>query len=222
MIFTQSAFRSLLYYTVINAVKADFVLRERSAFKDKLGKQVASDLITVYDDGLMDGGLLARKFDGEGVACQKTAIIEKGVLKNFLYDNYSANKAQTTSTGNAARSGGESYACTPVLEANNFVFSPGNQSSDELVGEINNGLIVYGVQGAHSSNPESGEFSVVATPVWKIENGAVTHALRDVMITGVFFDVLKNVSGLGNNVRQLGQLVAPWIKVENVKAVGAL
>ena len=222
VIFTQSAFRSLLYNTVINAVKADFVLRERSAFKDKLGKQVASELVTVYDDGLLEAGLLTRKFDGEGVACQKTAVIQKGVLQNFLYDNYSANKAQTKSTGNAARSGGESYACTPVLEANNFVFGSGNQSPDELVGEINNGLIVYGVQGAHSSNPESGEFSVVATPVWKIENGVVTHALRDVMITGVFFDVLKNVSSLGNNVRQLGQLVAPWIKVENVKAVGAL
>lgn len=222
VIFTQSAFRSLLYHTVINAVKGDFVLRERSAFKDKLDKQVASELVTVYDDGIMDSGLLTRKFDGEGVPCQKTAVIQKGVLKNFLYDNYSANKAKTKSTGNAARSGGESYSSTPVLEANNFVFNKGNQSPDQLIGEIKDGLIVYGVQGAHSSNPESGEFSVVATPVWKIQNGTVTHALRDVMITGVFFDVLKNISGLGNNTRQLGQLVAPWIKVENVKAVGAL
>jgi PmbA protein len=222
VIFTQSAFRSLLYHTVINAVKADFVLRERSAFKDKLGEQVASELVTVYDDGIMTNGLLTRKFDGEGVACQKTPVIQKGVLQNFLYDNYSANKAQTTSTGNAARSGGESYASIPVLEANNFVFNKGNQTPEELIGELSNGLIIYGVQGAHSSNPESGEFSVVATPVWKIENGAVTHALRDVMVTGVFFDVLKNVSGLGDNVRQLGQLVAPWIKVENVKVVGAL
>ena len=222
VIFTQAAFRSLLYYTVINAVKGDFVLRERSAFKDKVGKQVTSEIVTVFDDGLLDGGLLTRKFDGEGVPCQKTTVIENGVLKNFLYDNYSANKAGTQSTGNASRSGGESYASTPVLEANNFVFSSGNQTPDQLVSEIKNGLIVYGVQGAHSSNPESGEFSVVATPVWKIENGVVTHALRDVMLTGVFFDVMKNISGFGNNVRQLGQFVAPWIKVESIKAVGAL
>ena len=222
VIFTQSAFRALLHYTVINAVKADFVLRDRSAFKDKIGKNVASEIVSVYDDGLLAWGLLTRKFDGEGVPCQKTTVIENGVLKNFLYDNYSANKAGTKSTGNASRSGGESYASTPVLEANNFVFSSGNQTPDQLVSEIKNGLIVYGVQGAHSSNPESGEFSVVATPVWKIENGVVTHALRDVMLTGVFFDVMKNISGLGNNVRQLGQFVAPWIKVESIKAVGAL
>jgi len=222
VIFTQSAFRPLLYYTVINAVKADFVLRDRSAFKYKLGKNVASEIVTVCDDGLLEGGLLTRKFDGEGVPCQKTAVIENGVLKNFLYDNYSANNSGTKSTGNASRSGGESYASTPVLEVNNFVFSSGTQTTDQMINQIQNGLIVYGVQGAHSSNPESGEFSVVATPVWKIENGTVTHALRDVMLTGVFFDVLKNISGLGNNVRQLGQFVAPWVKVESIKAVGAI
>ena len=192
------------------------------AFKDKLGERVASELVTVYDDALMEGGLLTGKFDGEGVPSQTTAVIQKGVLKNFLYDNYNANKANTKSTGNASRSGGESYASTPVLEANNFVFNNGNQTPDQLISEIKNGLIVHGVQGAHSSNPESGEFSVVATPVWKIENGTVTHALRDVMLTGVFFDVLQNISAMGNNIRQLGQLVAPWIKVENVKVVGAL
>jgi PmbA protein len=207
---------------VINAVKADFVQRERSAFKDKIGEQVASELVTVHDDGLLDGGLLTSKFDGEGVPCQKTAVIEKGVLKNYLYDNYSANRAGVKSTGNATRSGRAGYSSTPVLEASNFAFKKGNQSAEELVAEVKEGLIVYGVQGAHSSNPESGEFSVVATPVWKIENGNVAYAVRDVMLAGVFFDVLKNVSGLGNNVRQLGQLVAPWIRVEDVRAVGRL
>ncbi|PVX24616.1 MAG: hypothetical protein CW691_07060 [Candidatus Bathyarchaeum sp.] len=220
VIFTQAAFRSLLYYTLINAVKADYVQRERSAFKDKIGQKVASELVTVHDDGLLEGGLLTSKFDDEGVPCQKTAVIEKGVLKNFLYDNYTANKAGVKSTGNASRSGGASYASTPVLSANNFTFQKGNKSAEELVGEVNDGLIVYGVQGAHSSNPESGEFSVVATPAWKIENGSVAYAVRDVMLTGVFFDVLKNVSALGSNVRKLGQLVAPWIRVEDVRAVG--
>jgi PmbA protein len=220
VIFTQAAFRSLLYYTVINAVKAEYVQRDRSAFKDKIGEQVASELVTVYDDGLLEGGLLTRKFDCEGVPSQKTSVIEKGILRNFLYDNYTANKAKTESTGNASRSGLAPYSSTPVLAANNFTFKKGNKTPEELVGEVKEGLIVYGVQGAHSSNPESGEFSVVATPVWKIEGGEVAYAVRDVMLTGVFFDALKNVSALGNNVRKMGQLVAPWIRVENVKAVG--
>ena len=220
MIFTQAAFRSLIYYTLINAVKADYVQRERSALKDKIGEKVASELVTVYDDGLLDGGLLTRKFDGEGVPCQKTLVIDKGVLKNFLYDNYTANKAGAESTGNASRTGLSSYASTPVLEASNFTFKGGDRTAEELVGEVEEGLLVYGLQGAHSSNPESGEFSVVATPVWKIEGGNVAYAVRGAMLTGVVFDVLRNVSALGNNVRKLGQLVAPWIRVENVRAVG--
>jgi PmbA protein len=220
VIFTQAAFRSLIYYTLINAVKADYVQRERSALKDKIGEKVASELVTVYDDGLLDGGLLTRKFDGEGVPCQKTLVIDKGVLKNFLYDSYTANKAGAESTGNASRTGLAPYASTPVLEASNFAFKGGDRTAEELVGEVDDGLLVYGVQGAHSSNPESGEFSVVATPVWKIEGGDVVYAVRGVMLTGVVFDVLRNVSALGSNVRKLGQLVAPWIRVKDVRAVG--
>jgi PmbA protein len=156
------------------------------------------------------------------VPCQKTSVIEKGVLKNFIYDNYTAKNAGVPSTGNAFRSGLAPYSSTPVLEASNFTFEKGNKTEEQLVAEVGEGLIVYGVQGAHSSNPESGEFSVVATPVWKIENGSVSYAVRDVMLTGVFFDVLKNISAMGSNVRNLGQLVAPWIRVKNVRAVGRL
>jgi PmbA protein len=221
VIFTQVAFRSLLYFTLINAVKADYVQRERSVLQDKIGEKVASDLVTVYDDGLLEGGLLTGKFDGEGVPCQKTLVIEKGILKHFLYDNYTANRIGVESTGNASRTGFVPYASTPVLEASNFVVNRGKRAPEDLIGGVEEGLIVYGVQGAHSSNVESGEFSVVATPVWKIEGGSVVHPIRGVMLTGIIFDVLKNVSALGNNVRKIGQLVAPWIRVENIKVVGS-
>ncbi len=222
VIFTQVAFGSLLYHTALNAVKADYVQRERSPFKDKIGEQVASDEVTVTDNGLLEGGLLTSKFDGEGVPCQKTQVLNKGVLKNYLYDNYTAKKAGIVSTGNASRSGIAPYGSTPILDASNFVFKEGNKTPEELVSEVKDGLIVYGVQGAHSSNPESGEFSVVATPVWKVENGCVVYPVRNIMLTGVFFDVLKNISALSNNTRKLGQLVAPWIRVENVRSIGRL
>ncbi len=220
VIFAQAAFRSLLSYTLINAVKADYVQRERSALKDKIGEKVASDLVTVYDDGLLEGGLLTRKFDAEGVPCQKTLVIDKGVLRNFLYDSYTAHKVEAESSGNASRTGLVPYASTPALEASNFRFKGGDVTAEELVGEVDEGLLVFGVQGAHSSNPESGEFSVVATPAWKIEGGDVVYAVRQVMLTGVVFDVLRSVSALGSNIRKLGQLVAPWIRVENVRAIG--
>ncbi|MDH5391235.1 MAG: TldD/PmbA family protein [Candidatus Bathyarchaeota archaeon] len=220
VIFTQPALDALLYYTLINAVKADYVQRERSALKGKVGEAVTSNLVTIHDDGLLDGGLQTWKFDGEGVPSQKTPVIEKGVLKHFLYDNYTANKVGVESTGNAFRGGLAPYTFTPVLEATNFTFTQGNKSPENLINEIDDGLVVYGVQGAHSSNPESGEFSVVATPAWKIEKGSVAHAVKGAMLAGTIFDVLRSVSALGNNTRKIGQLVAPWIRVENVKVIG--
>ena len=83
LILTQFALQDLLAYTLINAVRADNVQRNQSPFKDKLGEKVASDNLTIYDDGLFPGGLRTWAFDGEGVPHQKTAVIEKGILTQF-------------------------------------------------------------------------------------------------------------------------------------------
>jgi len=220
VLFIQPAFHALLYYTLINAVKADYVQRERSALKGKIEQKIASDFVTIHDNGLLEGGLQTWKFDGEGVSSQKTLVVEKGVLKHYLYDNYTAKKIGVESTGNAFRGDLASYAFTPVLEATNFTFAAGNKSPENLTNEIDDGLIAYGVQGAHSSNPESGEFSVVATPAWRIKKGSLAYAVKGAMLAGTIFDVLKNISAVGNNVRKVGRLVAPWIRVENVKVIG--
>ena len=217
VVFTQSAFQELLYFTLINAVKADYVQRNQSTFKGKIGEKVASEIVTIYDDGLFNGGLRTWKFDGEGVPQQKTLIIEKGVLCNFIYDNYTAKKEGKESTGNATRAG---YLSTPNIEATNFHFICGNKSPEELISEVDEGLLVYYLQGAHSSNPASGDFSVVTTPAWKIENGEIAYATKGAMLAGNIFQVLKNISALADNERKIGQLVAPWVLVENVKVIG--
>lgn len=217
VIFAHYAFQELLYFTLINAVKADFVQRNQSAFKGKIGEKVASEIVTVYDDGLLEGGLRSWKSDSEGVPQQKTLIVEKGVLRSFIYDNYTAKKEGKKSTGNATRAG---YLSTPNVEATNFHFVSGNKSPEQLISEVDDGLLVYYLQGAHSSNPASGEFSVVATPAWKIKNGTIIYPIKGAMLAGNIFDVLKNVSALANNERKIGQLVAPWVLVEDVKVIG--
>jgi PmbA protein len=217
LILTQFALQDLFAYTIVNAIRADNVQRNQSPFKDKLGQKVVSDNLTIYDDGLFQNGLRTWTFDGEGVPHQKTKIIEKGVLKNFLYDNFSAQKEGKQSTGNAARAG---YLSTPSIDTTNFHIIPGNITSEKMISEVEDGLIIYYLQGAHSSNPISGEFSVVATPAWKIENGEIVHCSRGVMLAGNIFEVLKNVSLVGNNERQMGQLISPWIQVENVRVIG--
>ena len=217
LLFTQFALQELLYYTLINAVKADSVERNQSPFKEKLNTKVGSDAITIIDDGLLPGGLRTGIFDGEGVPHQKTPVIEKGVLKNFLYDNYTAKKQGRESTGNASRAG---YLSTPSIETTNFHILPGTKSADQMLSEVDDGLMVSYLQGAHSSNPVSGEFSVVATPAWRIRNGKIENATRGVMLAGNIFELLKNVSLVGSNERKMGQLVAPWLIVENVRVIG--
>jgi PmbA protein len=217
LILTQFALQELLYFTLINAIKADNIQRNQSFFKGKIGEKVASDAVTIYDDGLFRGGLRTATFDGEGTPCQKTLLIERGVLRNFLYDNYAAKREGKESTGNASRAG---YLSTPDIEATNFHVMPGTESADQLMNETDEGLMVYFLQGAHSSNPVSGEFSVVATPAWKIKKGEVVHCSRGVMLAGNIFEVLKNVRVVANNERKMGQLVSPWILVENVRVIG--
>jgi PmbA protein len=217
LVLTQFALQELLHYTLINAVKADNVQRNQSPFKDKVGEKVASENVTIFDNGLFPAGLRTWKFDGEGVPNQKTALIEKGVLRGFLYDNYTAKKEGLESTGNATRAG---YLSTPSIGTTNFHITPRNKTPDQLMSEVDDGLIIYYLQGAHSSNPVSGEFSVVATPAWKIRKGEIKHATRGVMLAGNIFEVLKNVSVVANNERKLGQLVAPWLLVENVRVIG--
>jgi PmbA protein len=217
LILTPFALQGLLYFTLINAVKADNVQRNQSPLKDMIGEKVASEQVTIYDDGLFPGGLRTWVFDGEGVPQQKTPLIEKGVLKGFLYDNYAAKKENLESTGNASRAG---YLSTPSIDATNFHITPGNKTPDELIREVDDGLIIYYLQGAHSSNPISGEFSVVATPAWKIKKGEIAHATRGVMLAGNIFEAFKNVSIVANNERKMGQLIAPWILVENIRVIG--
>ena len=217
LVLTPFALQELLYFTLINAVKADNVQRNQSPFQGRIGEKVASENVTIYDDGLFPSGLRTATFDGEGVPHQKTLLVENGILRNFLYDSYAAKKEGKESTGNAARAG---YLSTPSIEATNFHVMPGGATAEELMGEVDDGLIIYYLQGAHSSNPVSGEFSVVATPAWKIRKGEIAHCSRGVMLAGNIFEVLKNVSLVADNERKMGQLIAPWLLVENVRVIG--
>ncbi|MCW4001316.1 MAG: TldD/PmbA family protein [Candidatus Bathyarchaeota archaeon] len=217
VILTQFALQDLLAYTLMGAVKADSVQRSQSPFKGKIGEQVASENLTVTDDGLYPMGLRTSVFDGEGVPHQKTPIIEKGILRSFLYDNYTARKDGKESTGNASRAG---YLSTPGIETSNFHIPPQSHSAEQMLSEVGDGFIVYYLQGAHSSNPVSGEFSVVASPVFKVKGGEVTHPCRGVMLAGNVFDLLKNISVVGGNQRQMGALIAPWVVVENMRVIG--
>ncbi len=215
VILTEYAVNSLFTYTFVEAIKGDNVVRGKSPYKDKVGSNVASEKITIIDDGLLRNGLYTSMFDGEGVPRRKTTIVEKGILKNFIYDHYWGLRAGKESTGNASRN---DYASTPRVAPSNLVVMPGTYNKNELLKETNKGLLIDGFQGAHSSNPETGEFSVVATPAWFIENGEL-KAVRGVMIAGNLYELLGGVDALTKTSRQVGIIKAPWIRFPKVRVV---
>ncbi len=223
VLFDPIALQWILTYTLVESVKGDVVHRGRSMLKDKVGKQVAASNVNIYDDGTLAGGLYAGKTDMEGVPRQKTPIIEDGVLNKFIYDNYWARLDKKESTGNAGRGGGSlnlpAYCTVPSISPTNIVLTPGTASEQELLKEVKNGYYVRSVQGAHQSNPETGDFSVALAPAWKIENGEIKHAVKGTMIAGNTHQMLQKISVIGKDTRQVGSFIAPKIVVSELNVI---
>lgn len=219
----QFALQSILTHTLVPSLRGDMVHRGRSILRDRVGEEAAGENITLYDDGTIAGGLSSGRMDMEGVPRQRTPIIERGVLRGFLYDNYWARLEGRESTGNAHRGGGglmlPPYGTMPSINPTNLALTPGTATEEELLREVRNGYYVREVQGAHQSNPETGEFSVALAPAWRIRDGEMGHAVKGVMVAGNAYDMIKKISVLGRERRQTGTLIAPKVVVSELRVV---
>ena len=223
VIFDPIALASLLTFTFAEVIRGDMVIRGRSPYRDKIGERVASEKISFYDDGTLPGGIYTGKCDLEGVPRQRTPIIINGILEGFIYDSYWANIAEVESTGNAWRGGGglrlPPYATLPFIQPSNLVLEAKDIVESDLIKEIKNGYYVRDLQGAHQSNPETGEFSVAAVPCWKIENGELKHAVRGVMLAGNVYEIIKNITLVGDRSRQVNFFILPQVAIEGVQVI---
>ena len=186
--------------------------RGRSLWADKIDENVSNRKLTVVDDGLLPYGLGSSPFDAEGIPCQKTMLIDNGVLKNFLYDSYTANKANVESTGNAVRG---SYSNLPSISISNLLVEPGAKSLDDLISEMDKGIIINRFSG--SVAVESGEFSGIAKQASYVENGEMKFPLKETMISGNAFESLKNIVEIGRERRAtMTSVYTPPILVKDV------
>jgi len=205
----------VLFGPVISSMNADNVQRGRSLWADKIDENVSNLNLTVIDDGLLPYGLGSSPFDAEGVPSQKTLLIDNGILKNFLYDSYTANKANTESTGNAVRG---SYSNLPSISISNLLIEPGAKSFDDLVSEIDKGIIINRFSGRVAA--ESGEFSGVAKQASYVEDGEVKFPIRETMISGNAFESLKNIVKIGRERRAtMASIYTPPIIVKDINIV---
>ena len=215
VLFAPDVFASLLNKCLIS-ISGDNVNKNRSLLKDKLNQVIASKKLTVIEDPhCKKYPYFYRSFDDEGVATSKKAIIDKGVLKTFLYNIEAAKSANTTSTGNG-------YGGSQIGVDTSFVYvKPSKKTVDDLLKSINNGIQITDVAGVHSGlNTISGDFSLQASG-FRIENGKITTPVNLITIAGNLFDLLKNVVDVGNDsFLALNGTLTPSVVVKNVAVSG--
>jgi PmbA protein len=214
VIFHPFAFADIIENALAPSLDADNVQKGRSGLIDKIGKELATQELCIYDDGLVDAGIETSTSDEEGVPSQHTTVIEKGVLQTYLYDSYTAGKAGVKSTGNSSRS---AYTSPPAVGLRNFII---DYPKTDVVADTKSGVFVNTVIGAHTANSISGDFSVEARNAFTIKDGALDKPVKSLMISGNVFQILKNITGAGLEVRKVGGTITPSIRVSDLSVIG--
>jgi len=214
VIFHPFAFSDIIEEALAPSIDADNVQKGRSGLIDKLGEEIAFPDLCIYDDGLVEAGIGTSASDDEGVPSQHTTVIENGVLKTYLYDSYTAGKAGVKSTGNGLRS---SYTSPPSVGLRNFVI---DYPQEDVIANTSSGIFVNTIIGAHTANSISGDFSVEARNAFTIKDGALDKPVKSLMISGNAFELLKNITGAGFDVRKIGGIITPSIRVSGMSVIG--
>ena len=186
------------------------VLRGMSRWKDALGEAVASPSFTLIDDGQIPGGVGTSSFDREGVGHQRLPLIEDGVLRSFMHNTYTAHAFGTANTGHAAGSAGS----LPAIGPTNLTVVPGTVGKDELIAEVDRGLLVSRFSG--NANPVSGDFSGVAKAAYLIKDGKIDRPVSGTLVAGNVFDALKSLSGISKETESIFIFSYPYLRFEDV------
>ncbi len=207
VIFKPNGVASALISPLLTAFNGKIVFMGASPLKDKLGNQVFDKKLSLWDDATIPYQVASCPCDDEGVPGQRTPLIENGVVSQFLYDLQTAGLANTRSTGNGSRSGG-----LPSPSPNSLVIKEGEMSLHNMVAGIKQGLIIEQLIGATQGNVLNGDFSGNVLLGYKIENGEITGRVKDTMVSGNVYQVLKQIEAIGNDTRWVeGFLQTPSI-----------
>jgi PmbA protein len=192
------------------------VYRGTSFLAERMGEIVASDLVTVVDDGRLPGGLGSRPFDGEGQPTRRTVLVQRGRLSSWLLDAYSARKLGTASTGNAARGAGSA----PSVGPGNLWLEPGAAGTlEEIVAATPRGLLVTELIGM-GFQPVTGDYSRGAAGLW-IEGGEIAYPVEEITIAGNLGEMLLAIDAVGSDLLWLGRIAAPSLRVARMTLAGS-
>ncbi len=204
-VLSSSAGGTLIHEAVGHSLEADIVQKGMSGYAEKKGQKVASDIVSVVDDAALPNMRGSFSFDDEGIEAQKTVLIEKGVLKNYLYDRETALKDKASPTGNGRR---ENYRFRPIPRMTNTMIAPGKGAPEGLIKDTKKGIFIK-TMGGGQVNTVTGEFIFEVKEAYLIENGTAGAPVRDATLLGTGPDVLNNIdavcSDLGFEVGTCGK-----------------
>lgn len=214
VIFTPKSMNALLI-PVEPALSGKSVLKGSSYFTKKLNQKVMDERITIYENPLE--GVTPTYFDDEGVNTSKKSYIENGVLKSFYYDIQTASEAKVKSTGNGFRSG--LGGVHPSMS--NFIFADGDKTFEEMISEIDEGVIIDQLLGAGQGNTLSGAFSLNIALGFLIEKGKIVGRIKDCMIAGNSFEALNDIKYIEKNPRWIsgGTRKIPAVMFNNMNII---
>ncbi len=186
----------ILHEALGHASEADLVATGESVLDGCLGKEVANSLVTIVDEGVVEGGYLL-PYDDEGVAKGRRVVVEKGVLRGFLHSRQTAYKLEDAPTGNARA---QSFGDKPIVRQTNFFMEAGDRSFEELVEDVDEGLYICG-RGARGGEVDVGlgTFTFRAGPSYLIRKGEVGEMVRGVSISGTILETLRSVDAVGKD-----------------------
>jgi TldD protein len=185
----------LFHEAIGHGMEADIVAKEASVYAGRRGDKIGSDLVSGVDDATVMNGWGSCAFDDEGTPGQRTIIIDKGVVGDYLTDRKNARKLGVGSTGNARR---QSYAHLPIPRMTNTYITPGEADPDVLIEEMDRGVLCKGLGGGQV-NPATGDFVFGMTEAYLVEAGEVRHALRGANLVGNGPDVLAAIDAVGSD-----------------------
>jgi len=213
IIFTPNGVASALLSPLVLAFNGKTVLEGASPLKDKLGEQVFDKNLSLWDDATIAYGVGSYPFDDEGVSSQRLPLVTNGVVAKFLYDLQTAALAGTQSTGNGQRAGGG----FPRPAISSLILSGGDVSFQAMVEDMKEGLIVEQLIGADQGNLLGGDFGGNVLLGYKVENGEIVGRVKDTMIAGNVYQVLKELLGIGQEARWVGGILqTPPLYCSNV------
>jgi len=200
---------------ILGAVNGERVLQGASFLGNRMGQKIGSELVTLIDDGTLEKGVASEPFDGEGVPTQKKIIIDKGVLKGFMYNTIIAKRAGVQSTGNAVRGG---FTSLPGIGPHQFYLAAGQAKLEDIIKATKVGLLVKEVTG-YGINPVNGNFSGGASGFW-IEDGKIVFPVKGLTIAGTADEMLNGIEMAGDDLDLSRRMATPTFRIRLLQIGG--